>query len=161
MKTLLIPLLLILFASCDPCKRLAKDKYKPCFEQIKPEVTTPEIKDSFNIQLKILDSTVYNIVDSILYTDTCLTLERKREISKAIKDNISNFIEASDTTISTKEYSLSISQNKGVISYDITLHPQDCDCPTQYIYKEQFNWKWLAGFGFLAAIIILIYRRKA
>jgi hypothetical protein len=136
MKYLLIPLLLILFASCDPCKRLAKDKYKPCFAAMSDTIT---LHDTLSIHDTIIVPQMS--VEWLIKNDTIIETER---IFYSKRGDTTVIICKGDTIYYSKDVIREVK-----VPY------------TKYIYKEAFEWKWLAGFGFLAAIIILIYRRKA
>lgn len=130
-----IILILLLFASCDPCKRLSKPKYRGCFTHITDTLT---------------------VVDSFRYLDTIKVPEIKKELliqtDTVIETERVLYRRAGDTTVIVC---------KADTIYKDKVVNRTVEVPvTKYVYNEppkQRLWLWLL-IG--VAVLMLVLLKK-
>lgn len=134
MKPLLIILSLLLFASCDPCKRMAKPKYRGCFN-VKSDTLT--LHDTFSIHDTVIVPQTH--VKWLIQTDTVVETQRMY------------YSRQGDTTvIICKEDT--IYRTKTVVRHIKVPYEK-------YVYKERSPF-WLKALVILGIIIILVAKLR-
>jgi hypothetical protein len=135
MRNILLTLSALLILSCNPCKRLAKDKYKPCFNAFSD---TLSIHDTLTLHDTIIVPEIRK--EWLIKSDTIINTER---VYYSRKGDTTIIICKGDTIYRTKEV---IRELK--VPY------------IKYVYKKGIEWGWVFLLGFIALIIWAIYGRK-
>jgi hypothetical protein len=134
MKILLFlsPLFLV---SCNPCKKLSKDKYKPCFNAVSD---TLSIHDTLIVRDTIIVPDIRK--EWLIKSDTVINTER---VYYSRKGDTTIIICKGDTICRTKEV---IRELK--VPY------------IKYVYNKGIEWGWVFLLGFITLIVWAIYVRK-
>jgi hypothetical protein len=134
MRNILLTLSAFLILSCNPCKRLAKDKYKPCFNAFSD---TLSIHDTLTLHDTIIVPEIKK--EWLIKSDTIINTER---VYYSRKGDTTVIICKGDTIYRTKEV---IRELK--VPY------------IRYVYKER-EYSWLIILLLITAIIIFVAKRK-
>jgi hypothetical protein len=134
MKTLLFltPLFIL---SCNPCKKLSKDKYKPCFNAV---TDTLSVHDTLIVRDTIIVPDIRK--EWLIKSDTVINTER---VYYSRKGDTTVIICKGDTIYRTKEVIRELR-----VPY------------IKYVYKKSIEWGWMFLFGFIALILWGIYGKK-
>jgi hypothetical protein len=133
MKYWILPIVIILISSCDPCKQLSRSKYSKCFNAHSDTIT---LLDTFSYRDTIIVPEIKK--EWLIKSDTVINTER---VFYSRKGDTTIVICKGDTLYREKEVIRKIK-----VPY------------IQYVQKQQWNWGIL--FLLLGMIALLLIKKK-